>query len=169
MISSVISVKSSGTSPLHHITLRGTPFEDIEPIDEMHHEITCERVRRCITNIVGCHTSVDVASLLQDIIYLETNGAVLLFKQRLLKRSVPEPFVLFITIGIARVGGVVDITFQGQIPWQIDRGSGIAAVIEVVLILLRLQAVGNVVVVHIAPYGKIKLVGAVVETQHLRK
>ncbi|MPN23660.1 hypothetical protein SDC9_171053 [bioreactor metagenome] len=85
---------------LHHITLGGSSFEDIEPIHKMYHKVAGERVGSRITDIVGCYASVDVAALLQNIIYFETECTVFLLEQGLLQRCIPQPFILLKTVGI---------------------------------------------------------------------
>jgi hypothetical protein len=60
---------SFSSSWRHHIFLRCAAFEHGKPIYEMDHEVAGERVGRGIPYIVRSHASIDVAALLQDVIY----------------------------------------------------------------------------------------------------
>lgn len=143
---------SAKTSALHHILLCGTSFEDVKPVNEMNHEIAGQRVGGGITDIVGGDAAAYVGSLLQDVIDLEAKGAALLLEECLLDRCIPEPFILFKTIRIAGVGGVVDIALERHVPWQIDGCAPISAIVQILLVLLAFKAVGHVIEVDVSPH-----------------
>ena len=78
--SSSVWRSSIAASFLHHVTLGGSPLKNVEPIYKVHHKIARERIGGGIPYIIGCHTSVDVAPLLQNIVYFKTDGAIFLFE-----------------------------------------------------------------------------------------
>ena len=120
----------------------------------MYHEICRQRVGGRVTNIVGGDRSADIAALLQDIVYLEADGAVLLTEELFLDGGVPQPFILRKTIGVTGIGAVVDVALDGDIPGEIEGGIGISTIIEIFLVALPLQAVLHLIVVDIATDSK---------------
>ena len=55
-----------------HVAGTGSALEDAKPIDEVYHEITTSRVVFRVLYIAGGNRTGDIASLLQDIVDLET-------------------------------------------------------------------------------------------------
>lgn len=160
---------STRTSSRYHVGLCCTIFKDIEAIDEVKHEVGGKGVGRCIPNIVGRDTSTDVAALLQNIVYFEANGAVFLFEDLFLQGGIPQPFLLFKTTRIARIGVIGNIAFDGEIVRQIEGGVCGCVVIEVFLILLPFQTVTDIVVIDVPADAEIDNIRTVVQSQSLCK
>lgn len=155
------------SSSRYHVGLCCTAFKDIEAVDEMEHEVGGQRIGCGVPNIVGRDASANVAALLQDIVYLETQGAVFLFEELFLQGSVPQPLLLLEAAGIARVGVVRYIALDRKIVGQVDDGVGRCVVIEVFLILLPFQTVSHIVVVDIAAYAEVDDVRPIIESEIL--
>ena len=51
-----------------HIACRSSPFKDAEPVNEVNHEVTTQRIVFRILCIVSCYALRDITALLQDII-----------------------------------------------------------------------------------------------------
>lgn len=160
-------VSSAGTSSGHHVGLCCSIFKDVEAINEVEHEVGSKGVGCGVADIVGRDTSTDVAALLQNIVYFEANGAVFLFEDLFLQGGIPQPFLLFKTTRIARIGVIGNIAFDGEIVRQIEGGVCGCVVIEVFLILLPFQTVTDIVVIDVPADAEIDDIRTVVQPQGL--
>ncbi len=69
--------------PVRAYRLQKLPFKDAEPVNEVNHEVTTQRIVFRILCIVSCYALRDItALLLQDIINFETQCRLVPFQER---------------------------------------------------------------------------------------
>ena len=56
-------------------------FEDVEAVDEVEHKVTVQRVGLRIAYAAGSYGTRDVASLLENVVNLETERALVVFQE----------------------------------------------------------------------------------------
>lgn len=75
---------------------------------------------------------------MQDIVYSEAQGSLVIFEERFRGGGIPEHFVLFETASVTGVGCPVDVAFEFEIPRQIEGRIAADGVVPRILVVLFL-------------------------------
>ena len=133
-----------------HILFRSATFEYAETIDEMEHKIATQRIVFRIGNAARCHSTGNITSLLQNVVYLKTQRSLVVLQERFGQRSIPQHLFLLKSFCISRIGRPINIAFHLKIIWQIKCGTSSDSIIKDIHILLSLQGVASRTVPEVA-------------------
>ena len=85
----------------------------------MNHEVARKRVVLAVGNHGRGDCTGDVAALLEDVVYLEAERSLVSTEERLREGGVPKHLVLFVSVGVARVGAPGNIALEAYIPGEV--------------------------------------------------